>query len=86
MARTPQRFPGAALEDDSVQFEDRGSDVSVPGALWRRGDDLYGRDSSGKFNLRQSGGGGDLLRQAIFKSDGGLVYTNAGDVAIKESP
>lgn len=56
MSQTPQRFPGAALEDDSIQFEDRGSDPSEVGSLWRNGNDLFGRDSAGKFNLRSGAG------------------------------
>lgn len=56
MGQTPQRFPGAALEDDSIQFQDRGSDPTDPGSLWRRGNDLYGKDSVGVFNLRSGSG------------------------------
>lgn len=59
MPRTPQRFPGVAREDDSIQFEDRGSDPVELGSVWRKGDELFARDDLGVFNLRQGGGGSD---------------------------
>jgi len=57
MGRTPQRFPGPDLEDDSIQLDDRGTDSTIVGSIWRLGNDLFGRDSTGKFNLRSGGGG-----------------------------
>lgn len=59
MPRTPDRRPGPQIEDDRVEFRDRGSDPTEVGSLWNKGDELFARDSSGIFNLRQGGGGSD---------------------------
>jgi len=50
---TPDRNIGPALEEDETRYEDRGASPSVVGAIGRNGNDLFGRDSQGVFNLRQ---------------------------------
>ena len=84
MPRTPQRHPGAAIEEDSTQYEDRGSDPDEVGSVWRRGSSLYGKDGSGAFNLRQGAGDRDN-RYLAFKRDGGLVYDRSGNLLEKRN-
>lgn len=85
MPKTPQRFPGAALEDDSIVFDDRVTDIaSSERGIYRKGGELWARDASGTFNIRQAGAGDDN-QYLIFKIDGGLVYDTNGDLAVKES-
>ena len=88
MGRTPQRFHGAALEDDSIQFDDRGTDVDVVGSLWRLGDDLYGRDSVGKFNLRNGGSGGssDDVKRLLISTRGHVLHDTTGELVLKVGP
>lgn len=57
MGRTPQRFPGQLIEEDSILFEDRVVDPEAVGTLWRKGDSFYAEDGTGKFNLRTGGSG-----------------------------
>lgn len=84
MGRTPQRFPGQLIEEDSIFLEDRESDPDQLGTVWRKGDSFFAQDGSGKFNLRQGAGVADN-RYLIFKTDGGLVYDSNGDLAQKEN-
>jgi hypothetical protein len=51
--RTPQRFPGQAIEEDSLRFLNRTEDSTDVGSLWMLGNDIYARDQFGKFNIRQ---------------------------------
>lgn len=82
MPSTPDRRPGLQYEDDAIVFEDRGSDIaSGDRGIYNKGGDMWARDSVGAFNIRQAGA--DDNRYLIFKIDGGLVYTTAGDVTEK---
>jgi hypothetical protein len=77
MPRTPDRRSGPQREDDSILFEDRGSDIdSAERGLYRKGGDMYARDSVGAFNLRTGGSGltesaHRTLRQLIHFIDDG---------------
>ena len=54
MPKTPDRRPGIRYEDDAILFDDRVTDVgSSDRGFYRKGSDLYARDSVGVFNLRQ---------------------------------
>lgn len=71
MGRTPQRFPGQLIEEDSIFFEDRGTDPEEVGAVWRKGDDFYAHDGVGKFNLRTGGSG---ITEAQHKALRDLIH------------
>lgn len=82
MPKTPDRRPGLQYEDDAIVFDDRGVDISASDrGIYRKGGDMWVRDSIGVFNMRQAGNDNRYL---IFKIDGGLVYDTNGDLAVKE--
>lgn len=82
MPSTPDRRPGLQYEDDAIVFDDRVTDIDATDrGLYRKGGEMWARDATGTFNLRQSG---DDNRYLIFKIDGGLVYDSNGDLALKE--
>jgi len=74
MARTPDRFPGARLEEE-LQLEDTGLNPSVVGAFTHNAGDLLARDGTGIFNLRSGSGltptSHNALRQLIHFLDDG---------------
>lgn len=59
MPRTPDRRPGKQIEDDYVEFQDRGTSPGVVGSIYRKTNSLFAQDAIGEFNLRQGAGGSD---------------------------
>jgi hypothetical protein len=55
MARTPDRTPGPALEEE-LQLENVASDPTVVGGITQNAGALIGKDSIGAFNLRSGTG------------------------------
>lgn len=51
MPRTPDRYAGD-LKETAIVLTDTGAAPTVPGEIRRNGDDLFGFDSQGAFNLR----------------------------------
>jgi len=85
MPRTPQRFPGQNIEEDSYFLEDRGNHTGQIGTLYRVGDDIYAHDGSGSFSLRQGAADVGLLEKLIITSSGGIVYSSNGELILKET-
>lgn len=83
MPQTPDRWPGP-LYEEAIYLEDTAVSPSAVGEIRRSGSDILAFDSAGLFNLRQSSGS-DLLTRAVFKADGGIIYTGSGAAVIKEN-
>ena len=67
MARTPDRSPGAMIEDEEIRFTSNASGPTVPGAFNYDGTEFVMRDAMGNFNPRSSAG--------AFTTSGSIVET-----------
>jgi len=67
MARTPDRSPGAMIEDEEIRFISNASGPTVPGAFNYDGTEFVMRDAMGNFNPRSSAG--------AFTTSGSIVET-----------
>lgn len=54
MARTPDRSPGAMIEDEEIRFLSNSNGPTVPGAFNYDGTEFVMRDAMGTFNPRSS--------------------------------
>jgi hypothetical protein len=77
---TPDRFPGTR-EEEALVIKPSASPPTIVGEVRLVSGDVLIRDNVGVYNPRA---GASLLGRAIFKSDGGLIFTSEGDVVIKQ--
>ncbi len=79
MPRTSQRFPGRAIEEDSILFEDRGAATGQVGSVYRVGNTLYGHDGGGEFDLRSGSG----ISESQHEDLDSLVHNIAEDAFLE---
>lgn len=75
------RHPGPR-EDEEVILDEDTVHPTIEGGMRYVSGSFSFRDSVGTYDPRA---GSSLLGRAVFKIDGGLVYTTDGDVVIKET-
>lgn len=66
-----------------MYMEDVGLDVLIQGEMRYYNGDWRLYDQFGAYNPRSTSGSG--LGLALFKRDGGLLYTRGGDLLIKKT-
>lgn len=83
MARTPDRSPGPAIEEE-LQLEDNSADPSVVGGITHNAGALKGKDSLGVFDLRSGSGLSEAQHETLdtlvhnLAEDGYLEVTRSG--------
>lgn len=90
MPSTPDRRPGALIEDDEIRLGTNGVGPTVAGAFNYDGTSFVMRDSAGNFNPRSGGGGisandHKTLRQLIHLAEEGGPFEGFASGAYQET-